>query len=164
MAPPRSRISNLGECLRAAREALHFDQSDLARRVFVSSRVVSRWENGGRPSPDQAVRIYKVLGSAPGPVLVRLIDALGLEVPSPAPVAPAVPPPPQPPTAADLRASLDAIILAAAEHRDVLPRHLRAFAVELLKGVDRLGIGAKEAALLVAPPQRVEGASEPSAS
>jgi len=165
MAPPRGRTSDLGEALRAARAALHFDQLDLARRIPVSSRLVSRWENGQRPTPDQAQRIFEVLSPAPGPVLLQLMDSLGIEIPEVEP-----PPAPSPPVAAapqplpvasappapvaTLRASFDAIIFAAAEERDVLPRHLRAFAVELLQGADRLGVSAKEAALLVAVPER----------
>jgi transcriptional regulator with XRE-family HTH domain len=164
MAPPRKRITNLGDALRAAREAVHFGQVDLARRVSVSSRLVSRWENGARPTPAQAERIFAALENAPGELLLALADALGIEIateeatpaaaPLPAaPLAPPAPPPAPRPSAAEHRASFDAIIYAAAERRDVLPRHLRAFGVELLQGADRLGLSAKEAALLVALPE-----------
>jgi hypothetical protein len=44
--------------------------------------------------------------------------------------------------------------------RDVLPRHLRAFGVELLHGVARLGLGAKEAAELVAVRERAKVKTE----
>jgi transcriptional regulator with XRE-family HTH domain len=170
MPPPRRHISDLGEALRAARQVLHLDQVGLAQRVPTSSRQVSRWENGLRPDPVHAARILDVFASIPAPLYAALADALGVELPdaeeapppppppqAPQPVlapAPIVPPPPARPSTAELRASFDAIIFAVAEQRDVLPRHLRAFAVELFQGADRLGVSAKEAALLVAVPER----------
>jgi transcriptional regulator with XRE-family HTH domain len=174
MSPPRRAITTLGELLRAARSALRLDQVELSKRVLVSSRQISRWENGLHPKPDEAVRLFRVLSSAPATIVAALAEALGIEraaaraarqaaSPASSPHARA----PSPPraaaarssrtTVAELRASLDAIIYAAAEARDLLPRHLRAFAVELLKGVDRLGMSAKEAALLVALPGRADG-------
>jgi transcriptional regulator with XRE-family HTH domain len=182
VAPPRRRITQLGECLRAAREALRLDQAGLAQRVFVSVRQVSRWENGQRPNAKESQRIFDLLSLAPGIDVPTLADVLGIELPEdeepiapvapqveaqpappppvPAPVAPQLPPSPpaetRPPSTA-LRASLDAIILAAAEHRDLLPRHLRAFAVEMFQGADRLGLSAREAAALVAPTEGKDG-------
>jgi hypothetical protein len=99
-----------------------------------------------------------------------LADALGVELEEVVPPAAAPPPavlappppaavvlPPAPsarPPVAQLRASFDAIILVAAEERDVLPRHLRAFAVELFRGAARLGVSLEEAAELVAVAER----------
>jgi transcriptional regulator with XRE-family HTH domain len=164
MAPPRKVITSLGQCLRAAREAVGLDQVGLGKRVFISARQVSRWENGrGRPDARSAALLLDVLSAAPAPVLEALAEVLGVELPEeddsvtqvvlPAPLPQAPPPPPRP-TATDLRAALDAVIFGAAESRDVLPRHLRAFAVELLERVDRLGMSAKEAALVVAAQER----------
>jgi hypothetical protein len=147
-------------------------------------RQVSRWENGQRPNPEEAERVFHVLSVAPAPVVAALAQALGFEVPEveeplaevaqvvalpvgPPPPAPA-PEPPAPlpvpaapeepmapedarPTPAELRASFDAVLLAAAEERDVLPRHLRAFAVRMFEAAARLGVSAEEAAALVAP-------------
>ncbi len=137
MAPPRRFESELGRALRAARLALSASNwADLrATRVPVSTRQVSRWENGFPPNEADALRLSTVLAAVPAPIRATLLDALGLEVlaapsvalvpPPPAGVAP--PPPPSPrPTAAQLRAQLDAVIYATAESRDVLPRHLRA--------------------------------------
>jgi len=42
------------------------------------------------------------------------------------------------------------VIYGVAEERDVLPRHLRAFAAELLLAVARAGLSPKDAAALVA--------------
>ena len=74
---------------------------------------------------------------------------------APAVVEAPAPPPPRP-SRADLRAALDAIVYAAAEERDVLPRHLRAFGVELLLGAERLGLTTSEAAHLVAARERTK--------
>jgi transcriptional regulator with XRE-family HTH domain len=154
MAPPRKRTTRVGELLRAGREALSLTQDALASRVFVSTRQVSRWENGASPSEDERIRLFNALATGPDAVVAALADALDIDIEI---KGEAVQPPPSParsPTArtsAELRASLDAIILAVAEERNLLPRHLRAFAVAILQGVDRLGLSAREAAVLVAP-------------
>jgi transcriptional regulator with XRE-family HTH domain len=154
MAPPRRHISRLGEALRIARESIGIGQADLARRVPTSARQVSRWENGLQPTPALAARILAVFEPAPPEVYAMLGRELGIPLEEPE-AAPAVAPEPaaqapQPPTPAQLRAAFDAIILSFSEERDVLPRHLRAFAVELLRGAARLGVGTDEAAGLVA--------------
>ena len=174
MAPPRRVDSDLGDALRTARQALKLDQVGLARKIPVSARQVSRWENGGRPTERQTQRLAIVFSGVPANILRDLYDALGLDLPEaedtaapppPVPSPPAAPPAPVAarPSAADLRASFDAIIYAAAESRDLLPRHLRAFAVELFQGAARLGVEPKEAALLVAAAaaERVTVAKEP---
>jgi transcriptional regulator with XRE-family HTH domain len=86
-------------------------------------------------------------------VVPATVHAAQLATPTVAPLAPPVPPRP---SMADLRAALDAIVYAAAEERDVLPRHLRAFAVELLLGAERLGLTTSEAAHLVAARERTK--------
>ncbi|MGO8993386.1 MAG: helix-turn-helix domain-containing protein [Polyangiaceae bacterium] len=154
MAPPRKRITKVGEALRAAREAVHLDQAGLGARVLVSARQVSRWENGDPPTPAAARRILDVLTPTPAPLREALAGAFGIELPAREPPPPPVVAPPAPRPVADLRASFDAIIYAAAEEHDLLPRRLRTFAVDLLRGVDRLGLSAKEAAVLVAAPER----------
>jgi transcriptional regulator with XRE-family HTH domain len=152
MAPPRKRMTPLGDLLRQGREALSLTQDELARRVFVSRRQISRWENGVYPTDDAHLKLFNALSAGPEALVDALGDALDLVLVEPA-VAPAPPSPPPPPApaSAELRASLDAIILSVAEERDLLPRHLREFAVAILEGVDRLGLSAREAALLVAP-------------
>src|SRR6202012_1765001 len=95
----------------------------------------------------------KVLENVPASLYNALATALGFELvdddaPTVATVAPTVatvapeivaPPPvvaesPRARNLADpaLRGALDAVVLAASEARDVLPRHLRAFGVALL--------------------------------
>jgi transcriptional regulator with XRE-family HTH domain len=164
MAPRPKRISRLGEALRAAREALAFDQPDLAGRVFTSTRQLSRWENGTMPPPRKAQLLLDVLSAAPAAHVAALADALGIELPEvtaePPPATAPLPPPPAAPVprpASELRAAFDAIVYAAAEEHDLLPRRLRAFAVDLLRGVDRLGVSAKDAAVLVAMAERGDG-------
>ncbi len=152
----RQSTTRLGEVMRLARQAIACDQRAFAHRVHVSSRTVSRWETGSQaPTLAQKAAIVGALAAAPPSVVDELARLLG--VPSPhAAVEPAAPPaatavaaPPRP-TDAEVRAALDAVVLAAAEERDVLPRHLRAFGVELLLAVDRAGVGARHAAALVA--------------
>jgi transcriptional regulator with XRE-family HTH domain len=161
MAPRARRITRLGDALRAARGAVGLDQHGLGARVFVSARQISRWENGTPPAPEQAQRILDVLSIAPPHHVANLADALGIELPEveEAPKQQPPPRPPPPPVAAprspsELRAAFDAIVYAAAEEHDLLPRRLRAFAVDLLRGVDRLGVSPKEAAVLVALAER----------
>ena len=169
MAPPRKRITPLGEALRAARVSLGLDQRGLAVLVDVSARQVSRWENGQAPNAATVHRILSVLSPAPPPLLQAVTRALGVHtdgdaegdaptiaLPATSQTLPAssfAESPPRP----DLRAAFDAIILANAEQRDILPRHLRAFALELLRGVDRHGVSAGEVAAAIAvdvPPAR----------
>jgi DNA-binding transcriptional regulator YiaG len=148
--------TRVGDLMRLARQAIACDQEAFADQTNVSSRTVSRWETGALwPTPDQRALIVRALAAAPRAVVDELARLLGVASPYPAPepVVASAPPAPRP-AEAEVRASLDAVVLAAAEERDVLPRHLRAFGVELLLAVDRAGIGAKEAASLVAARQR----------
>ena len=174
MAPPRKRISKLGELLRAVRGALHVDQKTFAAMIPVSDRTLSRWENGFPPQPEHLLPIVDACEQAPGELHDAVAELLGVELEDPAPpptpvlAAPAPAPPPAPvaappahiepprPSTTELRAALDAIVYAAAEERDVLPRHLRAFGVELLQAAARLGLTASEAASLVAARERAK--------
>jgi transcriptional regulator with XRE-family HTH domain len=153
----------MGQHLRAARSALGFGQKDLGSFVFVSDRTVSRWENGKMPTERQVERILQFLAANSPAHHDALATALGYELEDPQPPpAPAVAAPTAAtkPTVLELRASLDAIVYAASEERDMLPRHLRAFGVELLQGIARLGLSAKEAAELVAVRERAKVRSE----
>jgi transcriptional regulator with XRE-family HTH domain len=164
MAPRSKRVTPLGQALRNARLTLGLTQVELGRRVYVSSRTVCRWENGVAPSEAEATRILQICDGVPDEIHDDLAVALGFQLVEPAPPPPppptivvvpapseqlALPAPPSVPLV-DARAALDAVLLANAERRDVLPRHLRAFAVELLVAADRLGLSAKDAADLVA--------------
>jgi transcriptional regulator with XRE-family HTH domain len=179
MAPPRKRDTSLGHHLRAAREHRGLGQTALARLVHVSPRQVSRWENGRWPNADEAERLINIFAEVPASLYNALATALGFELvdddaptiasvpavvahpqappPAPSPPPPAPSPLPAPvalPRARDLsdptlRKALDAVLLAASEARDVLPRHLRAFGVALLAEVARLGLAPGEAAALL---------------
>jgi transcriptional regulator with XRE-family HTH domain len=162
MAPPRKRNTPFGQLLRALREALKMDQRAFATLIPVSDRTVSRWENGRRPSPDQIERLLS-LAERPAPAVHDAMATLfGYELESaepavaPQPAPPVAPPPPPRPTLVEQRAALDAVVYAASEERDLLPRHLRAFGVELLQAVDRLGVTVKEAAELLAVRERAK--------
>ncbi len=155
MAPPRKRHTPLGQLLRSLRTALAVDQKGFASLLYVSDRVISRWENGLRPTAKQGRRILQHAERAAPHLHDALAEALGFklveehepEAPAPAVVVPHAP---QPSSEAALRAALDAVLLAACEERDLLPRHARAFAVALLRAVDRLGVAPKRAADIVA--------------
>jgi transcriptional regulator with XRE-family HTH domain len=156
----RQYTTPLGELLRAARTALSLRQLDLAARVYTSARNVGRWETGEAwPREEDRRRIVDALSAAPRPVVEGLAEQLGV-----APPAAATPDTP-PRTDAELRAIFDAVVYGAAEERDVLPRHLRAFGVELLLAVAESGLSAKEAAALVAARDREkkpqDGETEP---
>ncbi len=153
MAPERKRITPLGSALRAARDALSLNQKTFGAMLLVSARTLSRWENGRQPTSAEAERILDRCDNVPDGVFESLADALGIELPAePVPVLPAPPRVPE----VDLRAALDAIVYGASEERDVLPRHLRAFGVELLQGAARLGLSVSEAAQLIAVRDRAK--------
>jgi DNA-binding XRE family transcriptional regulator len=189
MAPRRKLNTPLGFALRSLRGALNTDQAGLASLLYVSARTVARWENGGRPSPEQAKQLLDVAERAAPDAHDVIARLFGFEIedrepvavapsaspatpPVPAPgrpssvaeppasvAAPLAPPPPAAPARAtrhELRAALDAVVYAASEERDLLPRHLRAFGVELLQAIDRLGLSAKEAAELLAVRDRTK--------
>ncbi len=144
----------LGELLRLARHAVGSDQATFGERVGVSSRTVSRWETASQAlTADQRPRVVQALSAAPRDIVEELARLLGVASPYPSATA-VVAPPRTAPTATELRAVLDAVVFAASEERDVLPRHLRAFGVELLLAIDRAGVSAKEAAALVAARDR----------
>jgi transcriptional regulator with XRE-family HTH domain len=84
----------------------------------------------------------------PTPAVAQAPEASGA-----AELRPASTTPPRPDPAA-LRAEIDAIVYGTAEERDVYPRHLRAFAVELAIRADQLGITMRELAELVAAKDR----------
>jgi transcriptional regulator with XRE-family HTH domain len=136
--------------IRQARALAGVDQSILAKHMYVSRRTVSRWENGHSPTPKQAARLVALFDGLISPDVHRaLAQELGIARAADAvPDAPAV--------TEDARPALDAVLLAAAESRDVLPRHLRAFAIEMFDAADRLGLSARQASHLLA-----QGAPKP---
>jgi transcriptional regulator with XRE-family HTH domain len=147
----------LGELLRLARHAIGSDQEAFAQRVGVSSRTVSRWETASQAlTAEQRPTVVSAVAAAPREIVDELAALLGVASPyaRAAPVAPATR---ALPTVAELRALFDAVVFAASEERDVLPRHLRAFGVELLLAVDRAGVSARDAAALVAGRERAPG-------
>lgn len=177
MPVKRKRVTPLGEVLRKARQQLGFDQDALGARVYVSKRTLARWESGEMaPTPEQSRRLLGAVSKAPSEVVTSLAALLGVEleedvpdeapvvaapsppvahVAAPAPVPqPAPAPPPLPPlpqwSPADVRVALDAVVLAAADEHDVVPRKLRSFGAALLRRVGELGIPAKDAAAHVA--------------
>jgi transcriptional regulator with XRE-family HTH domain len=147
----------LGELLRLARHAIGSDQEAFGQRVGVSSRTVSRWETAAQAlTAEQRPIVVRAVAAAPRDIVDELAALLG--VPSPyASAAPAAPATRALPTVAELRAVFDAVVFAASEERDVLPRHLRAFGVELLLAVDRAGVSARDAAALVAAREGAPG-------
>jgi transcriptional regulator with XRE-family HTH domain len=81
-----------------------------------------------------------------------ITEAPPLTAPEP-PAPPPAPPEPPRPSAQAIRAALDAVVLAASDEHDVLPRKLRAFGVALLTRLHELGVAPDEAAPHVAPPE-----------
>jgi transcriptional regulator with XRE-family HTH domain len=107
-------------------------QHELAERFHVSQRQISRWENGELwPSRDTAARMLEVFASVPPEVYARVAEGLGLRKGR---------------QGMEPRAAFDALVLEFAEARDLLPRHLREFAVELLLAADRMGLSPAQAA------------------
>jgi hypothetical protein len=135
---PTGRRSRIAELIRAGRITLGLDQAAFGQLAFVSTRTVCRWEiDEGPPTPHQAGNILRALSGASPSIVSELAQIFGL---APAPLSPDV-----------ARVALDAVVHAAAEERDLLPRHLRAFGEALLTEVSRLGIDPRAAAALVAP-------------
>ena len=154
MAPPNKRITPVGVHLRNLRKAMNVDQKTFGALVFFSDRTVSRWENGVHPPKASALKILELAAQHAPDLHDAMAPSLGFELESDASVVTSAPvlvvPQPQRASAAEMRAALDAVVYSAAEERDLLPRHLRAFGVELLQAVERLGLSAREGAELVA--------------
>jgi transcriptional regulator with XRE-family HTH domain len=114
-------------------------------------------EDEALPLPAQALVVTDAPIVAPSEpsALTETQAAVVEEVSAPAHVDALPAAPPRPPVA-DLRGALDAIVYAAAEERDLLPRHVRAFGVELLQGAERLGLTLAEAAHLLGSRERTK--------
>jgi transcriptional regulator with XRE-family HTH domain len=64
------RINNdIGERIKAAREALNMSQADLARKVGVDASRLCRWERGEEPRFASVKKLAKALGIRPGELL-----------------------------------------------------------------------------------------------
>ena len=149
MPPRRTRDTDLGALFRNARRDLHLKQSELAELCGVSTRNISRWENGIQPKGDPARRVLQAFARLPAPQLEALATALDVSAEDRDTLASTPPSPGK--NADDLRATLDAALLQFSEAHKVLPGDLRAFGKLLLDTTDRLGLSAREAATLLAP-------------
>ena len=174
----RTRVTRLGELLRAARGALVLNQAGLAKPLYVSKRTLARWENGeATPTTAQGARLAHLLAAAGAPenLVLAIAEELGVPAPAveeeeetvvnpPAAAGPTLAEPRPSPSPAQWDAEHQAMLDAVADERDVLPRHLRAFGAQLLLAVDRAGLSPRDAAALIVSRGEKKAGLDPAAS
>jgi hypothetical protein len=122
-----------------SRSALHTTQSGLGERLGVSRRTAQRWAQSGVPSHDLPKLVHLVhphdadLARHIAASMGTTLEAMGLVRPPPPPVPEVAPPPPPPapplpppPPPSPPDGVVDAVVCAAAEAMDMMPRDVRA--------------------------------------
>ncbi len=139
----QGRALTVGGLIVEARQALGLNQGQLAQRLEVTQRTLSRWEHDvAPPSHRSRVAIVAAVASAPEPMLTALAAALGVTAPPSSRVTVAAVLTPDP---AARRAALDDALYANADELDVSPRRLRAALADLLREAEVLGLTLAEA-------------------
>jgi hypothetical protein len=145
-----------GAIFELSRIALRTTQVGLGAMFGVSRRTAQRWSDRGFPStqlPKLASLVHPLdpkLAAAIAAAAGTTLEALGIVRPEPAPPPPLLPPP-APPLPDSV---VDAVVCAAAEAMDTMPRHARA-------GVHAAFARAKELGVDVAFVERVLRAQLP---
>ena len=62
MAGEQDYRRRIGERIRRARETAGLSQTELAQRLGVADKQISRWENGVQPRPGTLERVAAALG------------------------------------------------------------------------------------------------------
>ncbi len=149
--------------LQRLRAEQSWTQAQLGAHLGVSVRTLTNWECGywlphfrqrlhivtslRNAPPEHVLAVADALGVSGDPLVAPLLqtfkDALDPPAPEPAPAlaAPAEPPPPPPrPAPAELRATVDPIVLEAANALDARPNDIRAVVAKVVAAC--LGMGA----------------------
>ena len=133
----RPGLPPLAVALAAARRQLNLTQGELAERLDLSKRSISRWESGHwSPMRMNHAAILETFAGLPAPMLRELTTLLvGVDPggPSPAPL-PAV----------DARGTIELLVFRAAEELDLGPRRVRGAIARVLEGIERAGVSLRE--------------------
>jgi DNA-binding XRE family transcriptional regulator len=158
-APSPSESLSLPNLLQRARSQLGVDRNELARRIGVARKTITRWEHAqGAPHAQLREDVALALTEIDGATWRAIVRAMRLPLDamlakSASQSAKAAPPPPPLPSpkapAIDARAVLDDAIRATAEDLDVTAKRLRSAFALLLSDVERLDLGPAEARALV---------------
>jgi hypothetical protein len=122
-----------------SRSALHTTQSGLGEKLGVSRRTAQRWAQQGVPGyhmPALARLVHPHDAQLAGHIAAAMgttLEAMGIVRPAPPPVAEVAPPPPPPAPPLPPPAPppppdgvVDAVVCAAAEAMEMMPRDVRA--------------------------------------
>ena len=140
----RTGLPPLALALTAARRQLNLDQSELAAKLEVSKRSISRWESGHwSPARMTHAAILQTFAPLP-PSMLRELTRLLVGVDPGGPPSPAAP-------AVDARGTMDALVYRAAEELDLGPRRVRAAIAGLLEGIERAGLSPRVAREALTP-------------
>jgi transcriptional regulator with XRE-family HTH domain len=141
--PKNAAEDTFGQLVRWVRTAADVTQAELAERIGVSPKTVSRWEQLLLvPEVLQRPGIVAALGKLAPEYHERLATVLGVPIERPAP-------PPAGPNMAILKAALDGALFEATEKLGAPPATVREAMVIVLERVALLGVDAKTAAKLV---------------
>ncbi len=128
-----------GTALRACRVALEHGQHELAARLGVSRRTLSRCEfDDQQPPVAERERVMTWLADAPPHLVRALANAWGIATPPQAMPPPVV-------TNEAIHVGLGGIVFKGADDLDVSPRRLRAVLIDLLKETERLQLAPRAA-------------------
>jgi transcriptional regulator with XRE-family HTH domain len=139
---------NLVPLLIAARRSLGVSQGKLGELLGSSRHTGQRWESAGStPMPSQLHDLARMVHPSDPKLAAELaaagqssLEALGIVLPAPPPAAPAPPAKPPPP----LEDVVDAVVCAAAEAIDVLPKAIRPALRAAFARARRLGLTVEE--------------------
>ena len=159
---PRDETVRFRGAVQLLRRKLKINQESLARRLGISQRTLSNWENGyWLPPFKQRLHVVLALREMPPEYVLEIADALGVasdpavapllqpfrdalepdsveEVALQPPPPPAPPPPPRP-SAEEVRAKLDGIVREGADAMNVAANDLRAVMKRALEAAEELG-------------------------
>ena len=126
----------LGQRIYLARTAARLTQAEVARRLGISERTISRWEVGRfGPTPKMAERLLRTFDGIDDAAYRSLAESLGLD-----------------PLLRARDAALDAALVRAGELADARPSGLRAAIAHVLEQALAGGVSMKALLARLAPP------------
>jgi hypothetical protein len=131
-----------------ARGLLRVSQGELGELLGSSRRTGQRWEGSGSVPMDPQLHQLAGLVHPHDPKLAAdlaraggtTLEKLGIELPPPPPPVALPPPPPPPPPPEDV---VDAVVCAAAEAIDIMPRAIRPALLAAFTRARRIGLSVE---------------------
>ncbi len=139
--PTYVAMSNLVSLLIEARRVLFLSQGSFGELLGSSRRTGQRWEGSGSyPTRQQLAQLATLLYPKDAGLAAKVAEAAGTSVQALGLVAPPAPPPP-PPAPPPTDDVVDAVVCAAAEAMNVMPREVRPALLAAFARARRLGLG-----------------------